>query len=108
MCSIVDGSGYETLGVRRKRECAHGKGRALRPLEPLFLLWRPEGEPVGRRAGQQAGVLVLCVCVCVGSVFVRKGPQVSLGAALSLCVSHKCPGSPDPSSVEPTTSLHTC
>jgi len=65
MCSIVDGSGYETLGVRRKRECAHGKGRAPRPLEPLFLVRRPEGEPVGRRAGQQAGVLVLCVCVCV-------------------------------------------
>lgn len=67
MCSIVDGSGYETLGVRRKRECAHGKGRAPRPLEPLFLVRRPEGEPVGRRAGQQAGrrACPLCVCVCV-------------------------------------------
>ena len=36
-------------------------------------------------------------------MFVHKSPRVSLGAALSLCVSHKCPGSPDPSSVEPTT-----
>ena len=62
----------------------------------------------GGQGSRQACLSSVCVCVCVGSVFVRKGPQVSLGAALSLCVSHKCPGSPDPSSVEPTTSLHTC
>ena len=68
MCSIVDGSGYEMLGVRRSRECAHDKGRELSPLEPLFLLQHPEGEPLGWRTGQQgrrACRVCVCVCVCV-------------------------------------------
>ena len=65
MCSIVDGSGYETLGVRRSREWAHDKGRGLSPLEPLFLLQHPEEEPLGWRTGQQGRRVCVCVCVCV-------------------------------------------
>lgn len=80
MCSIVDGSGYETLGVRRSRECAHGKGRGLSPLEPLFLLQHPEGEPLGWRTGQQ-GRRACCVCVC------RTGQQDRRACRVCVCVS---------------------